>query len=350
LTFHNYSELLRDSNGSLIVYDGADGASATGSATKADLTAQITGTSMGYSYYSAVTMWAVKLPMDLHVKGTVSFHVYISSTYTLGGLFNGGGYAMGIVDIDENNNEVKEFLSSATYSLGNPFTSTPAQYSQTVNVDYTFRSGHTLAFVVGLGATVQGYVASVYFGSTDRASGATLPVAQNTQTQTVQSDAGPITAASDATIQNLQYDGISHALSYNVKGIDYTPCSGAVTIPKALLQAPFTVTQGTKTIQATTSQNDTYYQITYTNTITDEVLKVAGLADVTASPTPTPTVPTSDTSSPTQQSESNSPFPSSSVDVSSSSPQVPEGGVYVLGILVVVACAALTARVVKRRR
>lgn len=377
LTFHNYSELLREPNGSVIIYDGADGAAATASMTKADLTSQITGTSMGYSYYSAAIMWTVPLPMDLHVKGTVTIRAYISSSYQLSGLFSGGGYSFGVVDVDENNREVKEFLSSATYNLGNPFTSTPTQYSQSVSVDYTFSKGHTLAFVVGLGATSQGFTASVYFGSADRASGATLPVVQSTQTQSVQTDAGAVTVSSDAAISNLQYDKNNHAITYNAKGIDYTPCSCTVTVPKALMQAPFTVTQGIKTLQVTTSQNEANTIITYSHSIDDSQLKVTGTSSTTNTPTPTSQAPTPTSSSNPTSSSSTSASPSNSVtanpsqstseptgsaspsssaqqssssDPHTNSPPVPEWSIYVLTILLILSAAVLSVVFLRRKR
>jgi hypothetical protein len=334
---------------------------------------------MGYSYYSAVTMWAVKLPMDLHVKGSVSIHAYISSSYQLGGLFNGGGYSMGVVDIDENNREVKEFLSSATYNLGNPFTSTPTQYSQSVTVDYTFNKGHTLAFVVGLGATVQGYTASVYFGSADRASGATLPIIQSTQTQSIQTDMGAVSVVSDAAISNLQYDKNAHAVTYTEKGIDYTPCSCSVSVPKALMQAPFTVTQGTKTLQDTTSQNGANFLITFSHTIDDNQIRVTGSGSTTNTPTPPPTsqtqTPTSSLTPTSSSSTSTSPTssvidgpvqptseptssvslstsiqPSSSLDGHTVSLPVPEASVYLLVILLVLSFAVVSVFFLRRKK
>lgn len=321
---------------------------------------------MGYSYYSAVVMWTVLLPMDLHVKGAVNVHAYISSGYSLTGLFSGGGYSMGVVDIDENNREVKEFISSASYKVGNPFTSNPTQYSQSVNVDYTFSKGHTLAFVVGLGATVQGYTASVYFGSADRASGATLPIDPIFQTQSVQTDMGPITVVADAAVSNLQYDKTAHAITYNAAGIDGTPCSCTVNVPKMLVQAPFTVTQGTKTLQATTSQNETHTQISYTHTVSDSQLRVIGSAandtpnPQTQSPTtsqtpagspstasPVTTEPSQLTSKPTGSTS-----PSSIAQPSSSpnhTPQVPEAGVYVIAVLIGLCVAIVTLRILRKR-
>jgi hypothetical protein len=336
---------------------------------------------MGYSYYSAVAMWTVQLPMDLHVKGAVSIRAYISSSYQLGGLFSGGGYSMGVVDIDENNREVKEFLSSPTYNLGNPFTSTPTQYSQSVTVDYTFSKGHTLAFVVGLGATAQGYTASVYFGSADRASGATLPVVQSTQTQSIQTDMGTVTVASDAAISNLQYDENAHAITYTAKGIDYTPCSCTVNVPKTLMQAPFTVTQGTKTLQSqsTKSQNENYFKITFSHTIDDSQLRVTGSSSTTNNPTPPPTsqtqtpvpssTPTSSSSTSTSPTSSvtadpvqpssepiGSTSPSSSAQTSSSpdnhtvSPPVPEASIYILAVLIGLCSVVVALLFLKKKR
>ncbi len=342
MSFHNYSILLKESNGSLVVYDGADGAAAQGSTTQADVVAQISGTSMGYSYYSAVVMWIVQLPMDLHVQGTVNVNAYISSTYKLSGLLSGGGYSMGIVDIDENNNEVREFLSDATYNFGNPFTSMPTKYSQSVNVDYVFSKGHSIGFVVGLGATVQGFTASVYFGSADRSSGATLPVAEAAQTQTLSSNSGDIMVAANSAIQNLQYDQTTRTLSFNAQGIDYTSGTCAVAIPKTLLQSPFTVTQGTQTITATTTENATYYELSFTHTRSDAALRVTG-----SGPAPSDSPTMSPSASPSSTSQTTTP-PSSGTTTgtpnsSYPTPQVLEVSSAALILLVVLVSVAVLA-------
>ncbi len=237
LTFHGYSVVLRDPNGSFCVYDGADGAPPDqASASMVDLTSQISGQRMGYNYWSAIVMWATKLPMDLHVQGSVNVRAYISSTFKLSGLLSGGGYAMGIVDIDENNNEVAQFITEAPYTIGsNPFTASPSQYSQSVNVDYVFKKGHAVGFAVGLGATTQGFTASVYFGSQDRNSGATLPVVESTQTQTVSTGGGAISVTGNSAIESLQYDQAARAVSFIAQGISRTTGSCIVSIPKTLM-------------------------------------------------------------------------------------------------------------------
>lgn len=264
---------------------------------------------MGFNYWSAVVMWVVQLPMDLHVAGTVNVHAYISSTYKLSGLFSGGGYAMGIVDIDEKNNEVKEFITEAPYTIGsNPFTATPTQYSQSVSVDYTFSKGHTIGFVVGLGATTQGFTATVYFGSQDRNSGANLPVMESRETKAVTSDSNLIVVSGNFAIEDLQYTKASRTISFSAQGIDSTTESCSITVPKALMQSPFTISQSSQPITATSTENTTHYQLTFPCNLSNTTIKVTG-SEPTATTSPSQTAYPSQTITPTQTNSSSQTIP-----------------------------------------
>ncbi len=300
LTFHGYSLILRDANNSFYVYDGADGAAPDpSSAGQANLVAQISGQRDGWSYWSAVIMWAAKLPMDVHVKGTVNMRAYISSTFKLSGFFSGGGYGMGLVDIDENNNEVKEFITEAPYTIGgNPFTATPTQYSLSTNVDYVFKKGHSIGFAVGLGATTQGFTATVYFGSSDRNSGATLPILDTTESHAFTADyngaSHTIAVESNSVIANYQYDQAKTSIKFTAQGISYTTGSCKVAIPKTLVAAPFTVTSSGQTITPTATENATHTQLAFSHTRTVNPIQIAGTApppQTTATPTPTTATP-----------------------------------------------------------
>jgi hypothetical protein len=344
--------VVRESNGSFVVYDGADGAPATqASASQANLVAQISGQRMGYNYWSGVVMWVVQLPMDLHVSGTVNVHAYISSTSKLSGLFSGGGYAMGIVDVDENNNDVKEFLTEAPYTIGsNPFTATPTQYSQSVNVDYVFAKGHAIGFVVGLGATTQGFSATVYFGSQDRSSGATLPVIESTQTKTVTSDSNTIAVSGNSAIEDLQYAKASKTVSFSAQGIDYTTGSCTVAVPKALMQSPFTVTQGSQPMTVTSTENSTYYQLTFSQIRSSSIIKVVGSEPAqTTSPSQTPD-PTQTTSPSQSASPSQSTSTSQDPTNPSPTPTVPEYSAIAFLLSFAIVSMLIAGLVLKRKK
>ncbi len=341
LTFHAYSLMLRDPNGSLYVYDGADGAPPDQTAaTQVNLDAQISGSRDTFigpvAYWSAVVMWGIKLPMDVHVKGNVNVHVYIGSTAKLSGMFSGGGYAMGLVDVDENNVEVKEFLKEADYTIGtNPFTATPSQYSLTINeVDYTFKKGHFLCLVIGLGATTQGFTATVYFGSQDKNSGATLPVVDTTETQafTVNADQ-TIAVTSNSAVSNFQFDSATRSISFLAQGIPYTAGTCTVAVPKILMQPPFTATSGSQPLSLSTTENSTHYQLAFTHTRTAETIKIAGTA-------PTQTATPTQTSAPSQTASSTA-IPS---------PPLPEiNTVTGLLMLFIVTTAAVALLLLKRK-
>jgi hypothetical protein len=296
LTFHNYSLLLRDHNGSLCVYDGADGSTTSANPTQTSLVSETSGTQtvFGFTveYWSAAIIWAIKLPRDLHVDGTVSIKAYITSDFPISGFMSGSGYGMGLVDIDENNNEVQEFVTQAPYTQGgNAFTSTPTQYSVTTNVDYTFKAGHSIGFAVGVGATSRGFSATVYFDSQAYNSGATLPVEDTSETHTFNADYNDATHSvsivSNSAISNCQFDSSTRAIQFKAEGIKYTTGHCTVSIPKTLMQDPFTVTSGSTQITATLSEDSTNYQLDFTHTRNSNLIQITG-ADPTQ-PTATPT-------------------------------------------------------------
>jgi hypothetical protein len=294
LTFHNYSVLLRADNNSFCVYDGADGAAADAStAGQVTLDAMITGQREGWAYYSASVVWVIRLPMDLHVVGTVNMRTYLSSTFKISGLFSGSGYGMGLVDIDENDQEVKQFITEAPYTIGaNALSSTPTQYSLSTNIDYTFKKGHAIGFAVGFGATTQGYSGTVYFGSPDKASGVTIPVEDKalTSSLTVNTDAGTQTIGfvSDSAIVGSQYDTSVRRLQFTAQAISYTSGYCKVTVPKTLLQAPFTVAQGTQQITPTITENDASTEIYFTHIRNTDPIQILGaLPQTVATATPT---------------------------------------------------------------
>ena len=295
LTFHSYSLLLRDPNGSFCVYDGADGSTNPVNPAQTSLVSETSGTAtvFGFTvdYWSAAIIWAIKLPMDLHVDGTVNLKVYISSTFQISGFMSGSGYGMGLVDIDENNNEVQEFLTQAPYTQGgNAFTSTPTQYSVSTNVDHTFKAGHSIGFAVGIGATTQGFTATVYFDSQAYNSGATLPVEDTSESHTFTADYNgathSVSIVSNSAISNCQFDSSTRAIKFKAEGINYTTGHCTVSIPKTLMQAPFTVTSGSTQITTTLSEDATNYELDFTHTRNSTSSKLLGQTQPNQPPPP----------------------------------------------------------------
>jgi hypothetical protein len=314
LTFHNYSTMLKAENGSFYVYEGVDGSNNAVNPSQTNLNSQISGSQevfgMNIQYWSSGIMWVVNLPLDVHVQGTVNLRVYISSTYKLSGFFSGGGYGMGLVDIDQNNNEVRQFITQAPYTQGsNPFTSTPTQYSLSVNVDYVFKAGHSIGFAVGLGATSQGFAATVYFDSVNYNCGVTLPIVNSSQISSYLADNNGVKSnvaiASNSAISNFQFNPSSGSIQFFAQGINYTTGSCTVSIPKTLLQQPFTVTSDTQKITSAINENSTYYQLYFTHTRGTKPIIVTGTLS-TQHPTEQPgtTVNNSPTNSPTTESSS----------------------------------------------
>jgi hypothetical protein len=188
LTFHNYSLIQKADNGSFFAYDGADTngprlTTAFQTTINSQIEGQVTVLGIQWTYWSGMIIWGYSLENNVHVQGNVQITVYMSSSDTISGLLSGGGYGMGLSDIDQNGNEIQRFTAEGPQSMGaNPFTSTPQAYTLSVQVDYLFAKGHTIAFFTGAGTTKQGYKFTVYFDSPDRNSGATLPIVNQTPT------------------------------------------------------------------------------------------------------------------------------------------------------------------------
>ena len=282
LTFHNYSLTQKAANNSLFVYDGADasGPKLT-SAFQTTLSSQIMGTRSGFTYWDAVIIWTVKLQKDVHVLGNVDVRAYISSTFGLSGLFNGGGYGMGIVDIDENGNDIKEFTTEAPYTIGsNPFTGTPKAYALSVSVDYVFKKGHYIGFYVGAGATVQGFTFTVYFDSPDRNSGASLPIENQADTSEFgavwEGKPYEIVAVSNFSLSNFGFNQPEKQISFDALGIRGTSGYCRVGIPKTLLGGPFKVLIDSQQITPTVTENTTHSIIYFTYTHSSDTIKIVG--------------------------------------------------------------------------
>ena len=188
LTFHNYSLVQKADNGSFFAYDGADTIGPLlANAYQTSVNSQIKGTvtvyGIQFTYWSGMIIWGYSLNDDVHVQGNVQITVYMSSSDTISGFLSGGGYGMGLSDVDQNGNEIQRFTVEGPQSMGaNPFASTPKAYTLNVQVDYTFAKGHIIAFFAGAGATKQGYKFTVYFDSSDKDSGASLPILNQTPT------------------------------------------------------------------------------------------------------------------------------------------------------------------------
>jgi hypothetical protein len=359
LTFHNYSLLLSDSNGSFCVFDGADGAAATSTnAKQVNLVSQISGTQSGFSYWSASVLWTIKLTSDLHVMGTVNVRAYISSTFALSGFFSGGGYGFGLVDIDENNNEVQEFITQGPISIGsNPFSASPAQYSLNTNVDYVFKKGHSIGFAVGLGATTQGFTATVYFDSIDMNSGATLPVEDKSHSYSFPVNYNDAThnvaVESNSAIADWQFNSALLGINFTAQKIYYTTGYCNVSIPKTLMQKPFVVNQGSHTISSMLTENLTYYQVYFTNTRSSVPIQITG-TPISSQPTASPTSasPTSAPSSMPSSSNSPNSTPTTTTGPPSSpspTPLIPEFSLVIIALIVVVASIAGISVYMRRR-
>jgi len=185
ITFHNYSLDYKANNESYYIYNGADTQNPKlTNAFKVSPRAQISGlvTTFGFewTYWSGAVIWTYNLEQDLHVKGTVQMTVHMSSSDMISGLFAGGGFGMGLVEMDENKKEINRFLNEGGSTLGsNPLSSTPQAYTLSIPMDHVFPKEHLLGFFVGVGGTEPNYNFTIYFDSAQQKSGAIIPIVKS---------------------------------------------------------------------------------------------------------------------------------------------------------------------------
>jgi hypothetical protein len=260
---------------------------------------------------------------------------------------------MGLVDIDQNNNEVQQFITQGPTSIGsNPFSSSPTQYSLNTNVDYVFKKDHSIGFAVGLGATSQGFTATVYFDSTDKNSGATLPVEVKSQSNSFTADSNGtpqnIVVVSDSAISNYEYNSATDSIQFKAQGINFTTGNCKVSIPKTLMQAPFTVTSNSNPITATSTENSTYYQLAFTHTRNSNPIQIIGTSIPQSTTNPTTTTPSSSATPETTTTSPVTTSPSATLPDASPQASIPEYKLLAIPIILIVAAGAF-AMILKKR-
>lgn len=135
----------------------------------------------GYNIYIGLVGWITQpLTEDLHVLGEVTISCWMSSSEEVG-FWDGSGYLMGLVELDANSEIVwPETLMEglgAEGGQGKLIAYDPTMYTITIqDVDHVFRAGNSIMFIVGAACTIQGWTASVYFDSIERASLAKIRV------------------------------------------------------------------------------------------------------------------------------------------------------------------------------
>lgn len=281
LTFHYHSLIHKAENNSIFVYDGADacGPKLT-NGFQTTLDSQIKGKRGIWDYWAATIMWIVELQKDVHVLGKVEIKAYMNSTVEFG-IFDGGGYGMGLVDLDENGDVIKEFIAEGPPSIGkNPFTETPEVYALNIEVDYVFKKGHTIGFFVGVGATIQGFTVNVYFDSPDKNSGVILPVRDLAETYEFSAvwkeETYKIVAISNSHLSNFGFSQPEKQISFNAFGIRCTSGYCEVLVPKILLEGPFKVFIGSQQITPIETDNTTHSFIYFPYTHSFDAIKIVG--------------------------------------------------------------------------
>jgi hypothetical protein len=280
LTFHNYSLTEKAQNGSSFVYDGVDGYEPQldmGFLTPLNCQTYGQREMMGmmWDYWSASVMWKLKLQRDLHINGTVEMEVYISSTFSELGFFDGGGYGMGLVEFDENGKEITAFTAEGSGGLGNPFNPIPESYMLNMTIDYIFKKSHSIGFFIGAGSTRRGFTFNVHFDSPSTKSGVTLSIQDQPETfrfDVIEAEnTYEIKAVSDSFIKNFAFNKSEKQIKFSSFGIPGTAGYCRIWIPKTLLYAEDKWNILVDGISVTPTVNEdtynTYLFFTYNNNV-----------------------------------------------------------------------------------
>ena len=302
MSFHYYSLIEKAQDNSSFVYNGVDG---YGPKLSAGFTTNLNCQTYGqremfgqmWDYWSASIMWKLDLKEDVRVKGDVEIKVYISSLYRGMGFFDGGGFGMGLVDFDEEGNEVKAFTAEGSGGIGNPFSSTPTAYVLTIPVDYVFKNGHSVGFFIGAGSTRKGFTFNVHFDASNTNSGVTLPIENNSKNfnfNTIKEGIEyEVIAVSNSSLSNFVFNQPENQIKFRAFGIPGIGGYCTVWMPKNLLKSPFKVMIDDHQAITSESENTTHSSIhfKYINDVNVVILEESAvlkqLSYVTILPTST---------------------------------------------------------------
>ena len=175
--FHNRSEIYRNENGSIYVYDGADhdpplAGEAFSTVFRCNVVQQLPIGFFSTTVHASLVSWITPpLTEDYVANGIVSVSVWLSSDDEN---TQGSGFLFALTDQDENDN-IGDRYYNYFYETGKAISSKPTEYSLDISVNHVFVKGHKIAFGVILGSTTSGWTGNVYFDSEERDSRALLP-------------------------------------------------------------------------------------------------------------------------------------------------------------------------------
>ena len=176
--FHNRSEIYRNENESIYVYDGADrnpplAGEAFSTIFRCKVVQQLPTAFFGTTVYVSLVSWLTPpLTENYAASGVVSVSVWLSSNDES---TQASGFMFMLTDQDENDNYVGDPFYNYFYETGKALSSEPTEYSLKIDVNHVFVKGHKIAFEVILGSTTPGWTGNVYFDSPERDSRALLP-------------------------------------------------------------------------------------------------------------------------------------------------------------------------------
>ena len=178
MSFHMYNPVYRNSNSSILVYNGADTNPPT---YPTPLLASVScaihqSTQIWFAsvdaWFGGVSWITQPLAEEMTIEGNVSMTVWMS---TADSAPLASGYALGLTEVDSMGNPIGDQFYQYTYGTGSVLSKSPTRYTLVFSVNRTFAKGNILGFFVIVGSTTEGWHYQAYFDSPSKDSFAELP-------------------------------------------------------------------------------------------------------------------------------------------------------------------------------
>jgi len=179
MNFHMRLLVYGNSNGSMFVYNGADGNPPTFATPATTLVSCNIRQSLGTwflgmdGWFGGVAWITQPLAENMTILGNANMTVWMSTPDSAP---LASGYAFGISEVDSLGNPVGEFIYNYRYVNGSVLGSSPAPFELSFNVDRTFVKGNIIGFFALVGSTTEAWHYQVYFDSLGINSFASLPI------------------------------------------------------------------------------------------------------------------------------------------------------------------------------
>ena len=178
MNFHMYRSIYKNSNSSVLIYDGAN----TNPPTYASAPNTLVSCAVHQSaqiWFTGVDAWlggiswiTQPLSEDMTIQGNVSMTVWMNTPDPAP---IASGYAFGLTEADNTGNPIGNQFYQYKYGYGSSLDQSPTSFTLVFGVNRTFLKGNILGFFVIVGSATKEWHYQVHFDSPSMNSFAELP-------------------------------------------------------------------------------------------------------------------------------------------------------------------------------